>query len=153
MRSERNRQRIDGFSIIEILMVLAILSALIGIGLPTYREHAKRVDIAQAQKDLVLISQRLEKYFSLNSRYPDSLAEINSALEDPWGNNYLYLNKSVGGAPTPRKHAGGADLNTDYDLFSPGYDGQYSGTITAGNSADDVVRVDNGSFYGLAEDY
>jgi general secretion pathway protein G len=44
-------------------------------------------------------------------------------------------------------------LNTDFDLYSLGRDGESRETLNARPSRDDIVRANNGAFIGLAEDY
>jgi general secretion pathway protein G len=44
-------------------------------------------------------------------------------------------------------------LNTDFDLFSTGKDGDTTGPLNARASRDDVVRANNGAFIGLGENY
>ena len=44
-------------------------------------------------------------------------------------------------------------LNSDYDLYSMGPDGQSQTAITAKASRDDTIRANNGGFIGVAEDY
>jgi general secretion pathway protein G len=44
-------------------------------------------------------------------------------------------------------------INSDYDLYSVGKDGVSSGPLTAGPSRDDVIRANDGGFFGLARDY
>ena len=166
MRFFRSQRSGAGFTTIEILMALAILSIILAIGIPTYSEHRKRVMIATAKKDIVLISQRLEKYQSLNYRYPEYLVDLGIDMQDPWGNDYQYLNlddvdpesgvvKEGGKGPKPsaRKKQNLKPLNTDYDLFSMGEDGEYSANVSAANSLDDIIRADDGGYIEYAADY
>ncbi len=44
-------------------------------------------------------------------------------------------------------------LNTDYDLFSLGPNGKSMPAITDFLSMDDVIRANDGGFYGQAKDY
>ena len=44
-------------------------------------------------------------------------------------------------------------LNTDFDLYSRGQDGDTAGPLSAQSSRDDIVRANNGAFVGLGEDY
>ena len=44
-------------------------------------------------------------------------------------------------------------LNTDYDLFSLGPNGQTASALNNPLSTDDVIRANNGGFFGVASDY
>ena len=44
-------------------------------------------------------------------------------------------------------------INSDFDLYSMGPDGQSSPPLTARQSRDDIVRANNGNFVGVAADY
>ena len=74
-------------------------------------------------------------------------------LLDPWGNSYQYLN--LNGAPIGqvRKDQALVPINSDYDLYSMGPDGSSVAPLTAAMSRDDIVRGNDGSFIGVAEDY
>ena len=74
---------------------------------------------------------------------------------DPWGNQYQYLNiRAAGPGKGPFRKDGKLNpLNSDFDLFSVGKDGDSVGSLAAKKSRDDVVRAKNGAFVGLAEDY
>ena len=65
-----------GFTLIELLTVMAILTILMGIAVPkTYhiRENAAlSVDVNNAK----LIKNNMDIYYSVNEKWPDSLADI-----------------------------------------------------------------------------
>jgi hypothetical protein len=44
-------------------------------------------------------------------------------------------------------------LNTDYDLFSLGADRQTAVSLGHALGQDDIIRANNGSFFGLASEY
>ena len=44
-------------------------------------------------------------------------------------------------------------INTDFDLYSVGADGQTHGQVSHRRSADDVLRANNGRFIGLGADF
>ena len=44
-------------------------------------------------------------------------------------------------------------LNTDYDLYSVGADGESSGPLSASKSKDDVIRALKGGYIGLASNF
>ena len=44
-------------------------------------------------------------------------------------------------------------MNSDFDLYSVGNDGDSESPLSAKASRDDIVRANNGAFIGLGEDY
>ena len=56
----------------------------------------------------------------------------------------------IGGA---RKDRSMVPINSDFDLYSMGKDGQSVGPLTAQKSHDDVIRANDGGFYGLAANF
>jgi general secretion pathway protein G len=44
-------------------------------------------------------------------------------------------------------------INSDYDLYSDGQDGQSASPLTAKASQDDIVRAANGRYVGLASQF
>ena len=63
-------------------------------------------------------------------------------------------NVSGGGPPSqPRKDRFLHPINSDYDLYSMGKDGQSMEPLTAQKSHDDVIRANDGSFVGLAVEF
>ena len=59
-----------------------------------------------------------------------------------------------GGAPVQaRKDRFLVPINTDFDLYSMGKDGESVPALTAAKSRDDVVRAANGAFIGLASKF
>ncbi len=56
----------------------------------------------------------------------------------------------IGGA---RKDRFLVPINSDFDLYSMGKDGQSVGPLTAQKSHDDVIRANDGSYYGLASNF
>lgn len=60
---------------------------------------------------------------------------------------------TVNGNGAKRKDRNLVPLNTDYDLYSRGPDGQSVSPLTAAKSKDDIIRANNGGYVGTAEDY
>lgn len=56
----------------------------------------------------------------------------------------------IGGA---RKDRFLVPINSDFDLYSMGKDGQSVGPLTAQKSHDDIIRASDGGFYGLAANF
>lgn len=73
---------------------------------------------------------------------------------DPWGHPYQYLDiTKQKGKGKVRRDKSLNPINSDYDLYSMGKDGQSSYPITAKASLDDIIRARNGQFVGLASTY
>jgi general secretion pathway protein G len=106
-----------------------------------------------AKRDIQEISIALERYFLVNNRYPNSLAEIGEARIDPWGTPYAYLPIEGAKIGKIRKDKNLHPLNSDYDLYSHGPDKQSQTPLTANHSRDDIIRANNGGFIGVAKDY
>lgn len=58
-----------------------------------------------------------------------------------------------GGEAKARKDRFLVPINTDFDLYSMGRDGESVPALTAAKSRDDVVRAANGAFIGLASKF
>lgn len=63
------RMQKRGFSLIEMLVVVAMIAIMAAWAVPTYVEHVARARRAQAQADLQNIVGKLEKYYSVNFAY------------------------------------------------------------------------------------
>jgi len=158
MRSTRNTDvpaRTRGFTIIELMLGVAILGVIVGIAYPSYQQYTERVRIAQAIVDIQGISSSVEAYSRDNREYPADLNEVGKgAMKDPWGNAYQYTNlRTVKGSGKARKNKSLVPINSDFDLYSMGKDGASMSPLTAKASRDDIVRANDGRFVGLASDY
>jgi len=136
-------------------MAMAIIATLLTIALPAYENYSDARDVTQAKLDIIEISGAIDRFFSAQGRFPDSLADISLQNKiDPWGNVYCYLNLTDPAAVgKPRKDGKLHPVNSDFDLYSMGKDGQSKPPFNNSKSRDDIVRANNGKFIGLAAEY
>ena len=109
------------------------------------------------KEDIEDIAQKIDDYSYENGHLPDSLIDIYGYVPlDPWNNPYEYLRINGGGIKGKgklRKDKYMVPINSDYDLYSMGADGDSVPPLTASSSRDDIIRAQNGGFFGLAIDF
>lgn len=143
-----------GFTTVELLMTIVLLAVLTGIALPSYSAYVDRARNKRAQTDILTMQLRITRFFTDQSRYPDDLSEIGAVPTDPWGSPYQYLNiTTVKGKGAVRKDKHLNPLNSDFDLYSIGKDGDSKPPLSAKASKDDTLRARDGSFVGLGADF
>ena len=153
------RHRQTGFTLIELMLavaILAILAILSAIAIPFYRGYVNEGHIGTAIQDIRQIELILTDLY-LDNRPPATLAAAGINMVDPWGNPYQYLwirnNPAPGLNGKRRRDKSMNPVNSDYDLYSLGADGETSPQFTAKKALDDIVRANDGDFVGLAEDH
>ena len=153
-----------GFTMIEMLIVLAIIGTLLAIALPMLRSALDTARVARAIGDIGALQTDIASFEAGGEGLPETLADIGRAtLLDPWGTPYQYLNfhieeggkgKGKGAPPAgARKDRFLVPINSTYDLYSVGRDGETVEALTAKASKDDIVRANDGGFIGLAVKY
>jgi len=151
------RETEPGFSLIEVLIVVAIIATLTAIAVPNLLKAFERSQQKTALGDLNYLALKIAEYELHNGSLPDSLDQVPGCdIVDPWGNPYQYLR--IRGADTPPKGKWRKDrflvpINTDFDLYSMGPDGRSRPPLTAKHSRDDIIRAADGTFFGTAEEY
>lgn len=76
-------QRQKGFTLIEMIIVFALIGILVGLGLPQYKNATKRAREAVLKEDLFQMRKLIGQYYSDKGQYPASLQTL---VDD----GYLY---------------------------------------------------------------
>jgi general secretion pathway protein G len=148
-------RRETGLTLVELMLVVAIIGLLAGIAIPKYNDYQERVKQTQAVQDIQVIQTLIKLYALDGGTYPASLANVgNDGKLDPWGRPYVYQELAgVKGHGKARKDHKLNPLNSDFDLYSVGKDGASKTQLTNKESLDDIVRARDGAFVGLATDF
>lgn len=75
-----------GFSLIELLVALAIAGLLLALAVPAYHGHVVRAKRVQGQASLLRLMQQQERYYSQNNRYLafSAASDPSQAQQFPW---------------------------------------------------------------------
>ena len=144
-----------GFSLVELMIVTLMVATLVAIAVPIYGRALDQARMAHAIAEIHTLFKEIFLYDTQNGKLPDTLADIDRGkLTDPWGHPYQYLNfANVKGKGQMRKDHFLVPLNSRYDLYSMGPDGQSRPPLTAKMSRDDVILANDGGFVGPASEY
>ncbi len=129
------RKKALGFTLIEIMVVVVIISVLIGLVAPNILGRVDEARVTAAGADISTLAQALDMYRIDNGHYPttdqglesliakptgtpeprrwnpDGYLKKNRLPKDPWDNDYLYLRRA----------------DRKYELYSLGADGREGG--------------------------
>ena len=136
------------FTLIELLIVIGLIGILLAIAIPSYLNQVNKAKNVVAISDIREIGNEIVDYMLERGDLPDSLADVG------WENPYEYLkidseSQKGKGKAKPRKDQFGDSINSDFDLYSVGRDGQSKDSIQDEKSLDDIIRSRNGGYIGL----
>jgi general secretion pathway protein G len=114
-----SQRRINGFTLIEVLVVVAILAVLAALIVPRVMSRPDEARVVAARQDVAALLQALKLYRLDNLRYPSTEQGLGALVErptlppvpanwkpggylerlprDPWGHPYQYLNPGLRG--------------------------------------------------------
>lgn len=88
MQAKRLNRKIKGFTLIELMIVVAILGILSAIAYPSYTSYVKKANRADAIAGLLSLAGRMEEYYINNDSYVGATVNVTAT-------------GTVGGSETP----------------------------------------------------
>lgn len=88
-----------GFTLIELMVVVAIIGILMAIAYPSYQEYVLRGNRSEGQAFLNDAAARQERYYAQNNTYADTVAKLGYANNNSSNTKYT-LNISNASATT-----------------------------------------------------
>lgn len=145
----------SGFTLVELMIVVGIILTLAAIAIPNLAAAINQARVAKAVGSIHSMGIDIQAYYLQNNyQYPNTLADAGDAINDPWGNPYQYLNfANTNGKGKMRKDRFLVPINTYFDLYSMGADGQTVTPLTAKVSQDDIIWAYDGDYVGLASQF
>ena len=132
---QRPRARQQGFTLMEIMVVIVIMGILAALVVPRVLDRPNQARRVAARQDISGLMQALKLYRLDNGRYPNAAQGLQALVrrpdgarnwrpyldrlpDDPWGHPYQYLNPGVKGEIDvftfgPDNKAGGEDDDAD----------------------------------------
>jgi len=87
------RRKTDGFTLIEMMIVVAVLGLLTAIALPMYQETMRKSRRSEAMRELMELASRQERFYAQNSAYT---SDINGELGLNWRSGVVPAETSNG---------------------------------------------------------
>ena len=79
MKRQRKRYG-SGFTLIEVMITVAVVAILAAIAIPSYREYIRRGERAEAKSTMLQLQNWLQQQYTLNNQYPVALGAAPASL-------------------------------------------------------------------------
>jgi len=120
MLSKVKRNNEKGFTLIELMIVIAIIGILAAIAIPQFSAYRTRSYNAAAQSDLRNFATAQEAYYADNDKYCGSAAELVGKTYGAYTSKNVTVKVTSATTTGYEMHAWHAKGNISYKLTGPG---------------------------------
>ena len=142
MKKNSSFQRVKGFTLVEIIIVMSVIAILLAAAIPAFQGMQQEGELSKVDAELQTLKTAVISYKRHNGSYPANIAAaltgatpklINSPLEDPF-------NTDTTTTPNTYGYATGTDASFGeyFIIYSKSADGAVS---TAWSGANDRVEI------------
>lgn len=83
-------KKYEGFTLIELMIVVAIIAILAAIAYPSYTQYRIRGNRADVQSEMMQTAQRLQSYYVINHNYTSATLDNGLTSKDYPSSNAVY---------------------------------------------------------------
>jgi len=135
-----SRRTASGFTLLELLVVVAIIGLLIGFVAPRYFGQIGKSEVTAARAQIDALEKALDQYRLDTGHYPSTEQGLGALLQRPqnepkWNGPYLRKNVPLDPWGRPYQYRAPGERG-DFDLLSLGKDGAPGGS-------DENADIDN----------
>jgi type IV pilus assembly protein PilE len=124
------KNKTSGFTLIELMIAVAILGILAALAYPQYVEYVAKGKRSECRSALLLAAQKMEKFYSNNNTYPAALGDAGIASNSNDGNPGASCTLLPLTAATSTPPAAGGTPATFLLTATTTYNDKYCSTLT-----------------------
>ena len=105
-----SRRSQQGFTLMELMIVVVIVGILAGVAFPAYKAYVDRAKRAEGKAFLMELAARQERYYFDNNKYADDATDLGYSSATPNSDESHYV------LTDPIAAGGSGSLDTSYTL-------------------------------------